>query len=157
MPATGSCSTRIAHSRETFVNAEDHPCSGPYPARLQGLPYLGNLNSLRDWGHQGLPRDAVADDATGPPEDFSSPAASQHSVRSLSRLPRPNSGSHLPEGSGVRRSEWIRPGAGIVAVDPRYFRPPRWRACLGMRARHGSSSDGRRRSLPSTGGWKWCA
>ena len=93
---------------------------------------MGNLDSLRDWGHA---RDYVEMQwrmlQQDTPEDFVIATGRQESVRRFIELPpRPSVGVSPMEGSGLeetgRRSDT---GAIVVRIDPRYFAPRKWRPC----------------------------
>ena len=115
---------------------------------LEDCLYLGNLDSLRDWGHaldyvrmqwlmlqQPQPRDYVI--ATG----------QQYSVRDFVRWAAEVLGIQLEfKGSGAAEhavvvsvlgdsAPRVKPGECIVRVDPRYFRPSEVETLLGDPAR----------------------
>ncbi|HDO33843.1 MAG TPA: NAD-dependent epimerase/dehydratase family protein, partial [Chromatiales bacterium] len=115
---------------------------------LQGCLYLGNLEARRDWGHA---RDYVEmmwlmlqQDA---PEDYVIASGEQHSVREFVETAAGGLGIGLRwEGSGREETGIVAtvdpagryepppslvPGAVIVRVDPRYFRPTEVETLLG--------------------------
>ena len=119
---------------ETFVTRKVTRAAARIATGLQRKLYLGNLDSLRDWGHakdyvealylmlqQDEPRDYVI--ATG----------EQHSVRELATLSFKLAGIPLVwEGSGVEeRGRHAETGESIVEVDPAYFRPTEVDTLLG--------------------------
>ena len=91
------------------------------------IVYLGNLDSLRDWGHA---RDYVVMQwlmlQQDKPEDFVIATGRQESVRRFIELSAQylGWGGICWEGNGLeevgRRSD---SGAVVVRIDPRYFRP----------------------------------
>ncbi|MCU0755521.1 MAG: GDP-mannose 4,6-dehydratase [Xanthomonadales bacterium] len=109
---------------------------------LQDRLYLGNLGSLRDWGHA---RDYVVaqwlmlQQAT--PEDYVIATGEQHSVREFVTRAAAVLGIGLEwQGEGVAEqaivtrvpdAAQLRPGQVIVSVDPRYFRPAEVDSLLG--------------------------
>ena len=95
--------------------------------------YLGNLDSLRDWGHA---RDYVEmqwrmlqqDKA----EDFVIATGIQHTVREFVTLAAEALGIRLTWiGHGIEETAVDQTGATVVAVDPRYFRPSEVATLLG--------------------------
>ena len=97
---------------------------------------MGNLDSLRDWGHA---RDYVEMQwrmlqQQGIPEDFVIATGRQESVRRFIELTAAELGwgPLVWEGDGVaetgRRSDT---GAVVVRIDPRYFRPAEVETLLG--------------------------
>jgi len=113
---------------------------------LQERVYLGNLDARRDWGHA---RDFVEAQwlmlQQDEPEDFVIATGEQHSVREFVQIAFAEAGIDLSfEGggidekgivTGVREIDGVRapcaPGAELVSVDPRYFRPTEVDALLG--------------------------
>ncbi len=100
---------------------------------LQQTLYLGNLGSLRDWGHA---RDYVEMQwlmlQQENPEDFVIATGIQHTVREFVTLAAQTVGFELNWiGDGVGEIAVDQKGATIVAVDPRYFRPSEVETLLG--------------------------
>jgi GDPmannose 4,6-dehydratase len=96
--------------------------------------YLGNLDSLRDWGHA---RDYVRaqwlmlqQDA---PEDFVIATGEQHSVREFVERTASYIGMRIEwRGSGIEEQGVdTKTGRSIVKIDPRYFRPTEVDSLLG--------------------------
>lgn len=133
---------------ETFVTRKITRGLTRIAEGLQDCVFLGNLDSLRDWGHA---RDYVEaqwlmlqQDA---PEDFVIATGEQHSVREFVQLAAAELGMQIEwQGKGVEeRAIDARDGRSVVKVDPRYFRPTevdtllgdpgKARAKLGWRAR----------------------
>jgi GDPmannose 4,6-dehydratase len=127
---------------ETFVTRKITRALARIHLGLQDCLYLGNLNSLRDWGHA---RDFVeaqwlmlqADE----PEDFVIATGVQHSVREFVTRAAAELGIVVDwRGSGVDEigvvaeapaGSALKPGQRIVSVDPRYFRPSEVDTLLG--------------------------
>jgi GDPmannose 4,6-dehydratase len=96
--------------------------------------YLGNLDSLRDWGHA---RDYVRAQwlmlQQDVPEDYVIASGEQHSVREFVE----RSAAHLDmriewRGSGVdEQGVDVNTGRSVVKIDPRYFRPTEVDSLLG--------------------------
>ncbi len=118
---------------ETFVTRKITRALARIKLGLQGKLYLGNLDSLRDWGHA---RDYVEmqwrmlqqDKA----EDFVIATGIQHSVREFTTLAARVLGIELVwRGHGVEETAVDQNGATVVVVDPRYFRPAEVETLLG--------------------------
>ena len=126
---------------ETFVTRKITRGLARIDAGLDGCLYMGNLDSLRDWGHA---RDYVEMQwrmlQQEKPEDFVIATGRQESVRCFIELAAEQLGWNtqfgdaaiLWEGSGVheigRRADT---GDVVVRVDPRYFRPAEVETLLG--------------------------
>ncbi|GBE48592.1 GDP-mannose 4,6-dehydratase [bacterium BMS3Bbin12] len=133
---------------ETFVTRKITRALARVVLGLQGCLYLGNLEARRDWGHA---RDYVEmmwlmlqQDA---PEDYVIASGEQHSVREFVETAAGGLGIGLRwEGSGREETgivatvdpagryeppPGLMPGAVIVRVDPRYFRPTEVETLLG--------------------------
>ena len=125
---------------ETFVTRKITRGLARIDAGLDDCLYMGNLDSLRDWGHA---RDYVEMQwrmlQQETPEDFVIATGRQESVRRFIELAAAqlgwgdnNADPILWEGDGVeeqgrRRSD----GAVVVRVDPRYYRPAEVETLLG--------------------------
>jgi GDPmannose 4,6-dehydratase len=101
---------------------------------LESTLYLGNLDSLRDWGHA---RDYVRAQwlmlQQPAPEDFVIASGIQHSVREFVTRAAGCLGMRL-EWRGVGLDEQgvnTQTGRVVVRVDPRYFRPTEVDSLLG--------------------------
>ena len=127
---------------ETFVTRKITRGLSRIDAGLEECLYMGNLDSLRDWGHA---RDYVEmqwlmlqQDA---PEDFVIATGRQESVRRFIELTafELGWGSICWEGEGIfetgRRED---NGKVVIKIDPRYFRPAEVETLLGdpSKARH---------------------
>ena len=120
---------------ETFVTRKITRGLSRIDADLDTCLYMGNLDSLRDWGHA---RDYVAMQwlmlQQDSPEDYVIATGRQESVRRFIELTATQLGwgSMQWEGSGLdevgRRSDT---GAIVVRIDPRYFRPAEVDTLLG--------------------------
>ena len=127
---------------ETFVTRKITRGLARIEAGLDKCLYIGNLDSLRDWGHA---RDYVEMQwlmlQQEEPEDFVIATGRQESVRRFIELTAEQLGwsSIVWEGEGVneigRRGDT---GAVVVKVDPRYFRPAEVETLLGdpSKAKH---------------------
>lgn len=111
---------------ETFVTRKITLAASRIAKGLQEKLYLGNLDSLRDWGYA---KDYVQcmwlmlqhDE----PEDFVIATGEQYSVRQFSDLAFKHAGIELKwEGSGVNEKGIDKKtGKVLVEVDPQFFRP----------------------------------
>ncbi|MFM9046304.1 MAG: GDP-mannose 4,6-dehydratase, partial [Cyanobium sp.] len=121
---------------ETFVTRKITRGLARIDAGLEESIYMGNLDSLRDWGHA---RDYVEMQwrmlqQEGPPEDFVIATGRQESVRRFIELTAEQlgwggihwSGTGLTE-IGARSDN----GKVVVRIDPRYFRPAEVETLLG--------------------------
>ncbi len=118
---------------ETFVTRKITRALARIKLGLLDKLYLGNLDSLRDWGHA---RDYVEMDwrllQRYKPEDFVIATGMQHSLLEFVMLAAETLGIHLTwQGQGVDEIAVDRTGATVVAVDPRYFRPAEVETLLG--------------------------
>jgi GDPmannose 4,6-dehydratase len=118
---------------ETFVTRKITRALARIKLGLQDKLYLGNLDSLRDWGHA---RDYVEMQwrmlQQEKPEDFVIATGIQHSVREFVTLAAERLSMKLAwEGSGVEERAVNPRGETVVAVDPRYFRPSEVDTLLG--------------------------
>lgn len=119
---------------ETFVTRKITRALTRIHEGLETCLYLGNLDSLRDWGHakdyvraQWLMLQQEA------PEDFVIATGEQHSVREfVSSAARRLKMEIEWRGQGVEESGVdTRTGRTVVKVDPRYFRPTEVDTLLG--------------------------
>ena len=102
---------------------------------LEGCLYMGNLDSLRDWGHA---RDYVEMQwrmlqQAGVPEDFVIATGRQESVRRFIELTALELGwgALQWEGEGLNEIGRRSTGQVVVRIDPRYFRPTEVETLLG--------------------------
>jgi len=135
---------------ETFVTRKVTRALARIALGLQDCLYLGNMNAKRDWGHA---RDYVEMMwlmlQQKQPEDFVIATGEQHSVRDFVAAAARDIGIEIEwRGKGVkevgrvsavRECDWgmakVKPGATIVRVDPRYFRPAEVETLLGNAAK----------------------
>jgi GDPmannose 4,6-dehydratase len=119
---------------ETFVTRKITRALARITQGLESCLYLGNLDSLRDWGHA---RDYVRAQwlmlQQPEPEDFVIASGEQHSVREFVARAAAVLGMRVewkgtgPEEQGID----AKSGRTIVRIDPRYFRPTEVDTLLG--------------------------
>jgi len=118
---------------ETFVTRKITRALARIKLNLQDCLYLGNLDSLRDWGHA---KDYVEMQwrmlQQEQPEDFVIATGVQYSVREFVEA----AGKEIDllirwQGTGVDEIGLDQNGNIIVKVDPRYFRPTEVETLLG--------------------------
>ncbi|MFN9645836.1 MAG: GDP-mannose 4,6-dehydratase [Cyanobacteriota bacterium] len=120
---------------ETFVTRKITRGLSRIDAGLDQCLFMGNLDSLRDWGHA---RDYVEMQwlmlQQEKPEDFVIATGRQESVRRFLELTAERLGWEPLrwEGSGVAETGTRREtGEVVVRIDPRYFRPAEVETLLG--------------------------
>jgi GDPmannose 4,6-dehydratase len=119
---------------ETFVTRKITRAVARIKLGLQENLYLGNLNSLRDWGHA---RDYVRAQwlilQQDQPEDFVIATGKQYSVRHFVDAAFAEVGMQMRwEGEGLdEKGVDAKSGKVLVEVDPRYFRPTEVETLLG--------------------------
>ena len=120
---------------ETFVTRKITRGLARIDAGLDDCLYMGNLDSLRDWGHA---RDYVQMQwlmlQQEQPEDFVIATGRQESVRRFIELAAQHLGWGPIEWAGNGTTEVGRrgdTGAVVVRIDPRYFRPAEVETLLG--------------------------
>ncbi|MDG5975945.1 GDP-mannose 4,6-dehydratase [Hydrogenophaga taeniospiralis CCUG 15921] len=129
---------------ETFVTRKITRGLANIAQGLEPCLYMGNLDSLRDWGHA---KDYVRMQwmmlQQDRPEDFVIATGVQYSVRQFIDMAAQELGITLRfEGEGVNeqaivqtvegdKAPALQPGDVIVKVDPRYFRPTEVETLLG--------------------------
>ncbi len=119
---------------ETFVTRKITRAMARIFTGLQECLYIGNLNSLRDWGHA---RDYVEMQwlmlQQESPEDYVIASGEQHSVREFIEMSAKELGISIEwQGKGAsERGVNSANGRTIVAVDPHYFRPTEVDTLLG--------------------------
>lgn len=119
---------------ETFVTRKITRAAAKIALGLQDILYLGNMNSMRDWGHakdyvEGMWRILQQE----VPEDYVLATGITTSIRDFVKIAFQNVGIELEfkgsheEETGVIAActgEYNLPiGTTIVKVDPRYYRP----------------------------------
>ncbi len=111
---------------ETFVTRKITLAASRIAKGYQKKLYLGNLNSLRDWGYAKdyvecmwliLQQDT--------PEDFVIATGEQYSVRQFCELAFKEAGIDIEfKGEGVDEKGYDKAtGKVLIEVDPKYFRP----------------------------------
>ena len=118
---------------ETFVTRKITRAMARIKLGLQQRLYLGNLDSLRDWGHA---RDYIEMQwlmlQQDNPEDFVIATGVQYSVREFVNAAAAELGIAIRwEGAGVDEKGYDAAGNCIVEVDPLYFRPAEVETLLG--------------------------
>jgi len=119
---------------ETFVTRKITRGLTRIQQQLESCLYLGNLDSLRDWGHA---RDYVRAQwlmlQQPEPEDFVIATGEQHSVREFVTLAAARLGMRIEwRGAGLdEHGIDARSGKVVVRIDPRYFRPTEVDTLLG--------------------------
>lgn len=119
---------------ETFVTRKITRALARIKLNLQDCLYLGNMDSLRDWGHA---KDYVEMQwlmlQQDQPEDFVIATGVQYSVRDFVNAAAKELGIEMRwEGKGVDEKGYnVATGKCIVHVDPRYFRPTEVETLLG--------------------------
>ena len=128
---------------ETFVTRKITRALARISLGLQDCLYLGNINSLRDWGHA---RDYVEAQwlmlQQETPEDFVIASGCQYSVRTFVEAAAAELGIVLRwQGEGVDEVGIVaelksaalplQVGQTLIKIDPRYFRPTEVETLLG--------------------------
>ena len=129
---------------ETFVTRKITRGLANIAQGLQDTLYMGNIDSLRDWGHA---KDYVRMQwmmlQQDTPEDFVIATGVQYSVREFITWAAADLGITLAfEGSGVdevarveqidgEHAPALKPGQIVMRIDPRYFRPAEVETLLG--------------------------
>jgi GDPmannose 4,6-dehydratase len=117
---------------ETFVTRKITKALTRIKLGLQQNLYLGNLDSLRDWGHA---RDFVEAQwlmlQQSNPEDFVIATGKQNSVRDFINEASKNLDMKIDwRGKGLDEIGSVN-GKDIIKIDPRYFRPTEVETLLG--------------------------
>jgi len=118
---------------ETFVTRKITRALARIKLGLQDKLYLGNVNSLRDWGHA---RDYVEMQwlmlQQSEAKDYVIATGEQHSVRDFTTLAAKHLDLQLTwEGTGVDEKAFDQFGKQVVEIDPRFFRPAEVETLLG--------------------------
>lgn len=118
---------------ETFVTRKITRALARIKLNLQDCLYLGNIDSLRDWGHA---KDYVEMQwlmlQQEYPEDFVIATGVQYSVRDFVNAAAKELDIKITwQGTGVNETGTDENGKVIVKVDPRYFRPTEVETLLG--------------------------
>ena len=119
---------------ETFVTRKITRGLARIDAGLESCLFMGNLDSLRDWGHA---RDYVEMQwrmlQQDQPEDFVIATGRQESVRRFIELSalQLGWGAIQWDGEGLQETGRRATGQVVVRIDPRYFRPAEVETLLG--------------------------
>src|SRR5574343_5361 len=118
---------------ETFVTRKITRALARIKLGLEECLYMGNLDSLRDWGHA---KDYIEMQwlmlQQDKPEDFVIATGVQYSVREFVNAAAQEIGDKITwSGQGVDEIGTDNTGKIIVRVDPRYFRPTEVETLLG--------------------------
>jgi len=118
---------------ETFVTRKITRALARIKLGLQECLYLGNMDSLRDWGHA---KDYVEMQwlmlQQDTPEDFVIATGVQFSVRDFVNVAAKELDITVTwKGEGIDEKGYDADGKCIVQVDPRYFRPTEVETLLG--------------------------
>jgi len=119
---------------ETFVTRKITRGLARISQGMEQCLYLGNLDSMRDWGHA---RDYVRAQwlmlQQDEPEDFVIATGEQHSVREFVVAAGRQLNMRIDwQGTGIEeRGIDAKSGRVVVRVDPRYFRPTEVETLLG--------------------------
>ncbi|MEI8039315.1 MAG: GDP-mannose 4,6-dehydratase [Verrucomicrobiota bacterium] len=130
---------------ETFVTRKITRGLANIAQGLESCLFLGNMDSLRDWGHA---RDYVRMQwmmlQQDQPDDFVIATGKQITVRQFVRMAARDAGIEVEfSGSGLdeiatvtavsdpAKAPAVQPGQVIVKIDPRYFRPAEVETLLG--------------------------
>lgn len=117
---------------ETFVTRKITRAASRIKLGLQDRLYLGNINSLRDWGHA---RDYVEAQwlmlQQERPDDYVVATGEQHSVREFCELAFAELGMPIEwRGQGIDEVGMCGDKV-LISIDPRYFRPTEVETLLG--------------------------
>ena len=117
---------------ETFVTRKITKGLARIKLGVQKDLYLGNLNSLRDWGHA---KDYVEAQwlmlQQKKPEDFVIATGKQYSVRDFINLAAKNLDMKIDWKGKDLNEIGLYQGKEIIKIDPRYFRPTEVETLLG--------------------------
>ena len=118
---------------ETFVTRKITRALARIKLKKQDCLYLGNLDSLRDWGHAKDYVEAMwlmlQQDK---PDDFVIATGHQYSVRDFVNAAAKELGMNISwKGRGLDEVAFDNHGNIIVKINPRYFRPTEVETLLG--------------------------
>ncbi len=119
---------------ETFVTRKISLAAARIAQGYQDKLYLGNMDSLRDWGYAKDYVQCMWMILQHPtPEDFVIATGEYHTVREFTTLAFQEVGITLRwEGTGVdEKGIDVATGKELVAVDPKFFRPAEVEQLLG--------------------------
>ena len=117
---------------ETFVTRKITRALTRIKLGLQKILYLGNLDSMRDWGHA---KDYVEVQwlilQQKTPEDFVISTGQQYSVRDFVNVAAKELGFNISwSGNGVKEKGLVD-GKVVIEIDKKYFRPTEVETLLG--------------------------
>jgi len=119
---------------ETFVTRKVTRAAARISVGLQTKLYLGNMDSLRDWGHardyvEGMYLMLQQEEA----EDFVLATGKQHSIRDLCERSFSQLGMDIEWRGSDENEVGIdqKTGKEVIGVDPRYYRPAEVETLLG--------------------------
>lgn len=122
---------------ETFVTRKITRGLARVKHGIQDKLYMGNLNSLRDWGHaKDYVRMMWLMLQEEKPDDYVIATGEQYSVRDF--IDRVGVELDFPihwEGEGVGEKGYDQSGKVIIEVDPKYYRPTEVETLLGDAAK----------------------
>ena len=119
---------------ETFVTRKVTRAAARIAVGLQSKLFLGNMNSLRDWGHA---RDYVEAMylmlQQKDPDDFVVATGEQHSIRELCEVAFREVGIDIDWEGKEQNERGIdrKTGKEVIGVDPVYYRPTEVETLLG--------------------------
>ena len=123
---------------ENFVTRKITLAAARIAQGYQDKLYLGNLNSLRDWGYAKDYVECMWLILQQPePDDFVIATGEYHTVREFATLAFKHVGIELEwKGEGVDEKGYDKTtGKALVEVDPKYFRPAEVEQLLGNPAK----------------------
>ena len=123
---------------ENFVTRKITLAAARIAQGYQDKLYLGNLNSLRDWGYAKDYVECMWLILQQPqPDDFVIATGEYHTVREFCTLAFKEAGIELRwEGEGIDEKGYdVKTGLPLVEVDPKYFRPAEVDQLLGNPAK----------------------
>ena len=123
---------------ENFVTRKITLAAARIAQGYQDKLYLGNLNSLRDWGYAKDYVECMWLILQQPePDDFVIATGEYHTVREFATLAFKHVGIELEwKGEGVEEKGYDKAtGKPLVEVDPKYFRPAEVEQLLGNPAK----------------------
>ena len=129
---------------ETFVTRKITRGLSNIAMGLENCLFMGNINSLRDWGHaKDFVRMQWLMMQQEQPEDFVIATGVQYSVRQFIEMSALELGisicwkgtgveeKGIVDGINVNNAPGLKVGQAIVAIDPSYFRPAEVSTLLG--------------------------
>ena len=117
---------------ETFVTRKITRALARIKLKIQDCLYLGNINSLRDWGHA---KDYIEMQwlmlQQDTPEDYVIATGTQHTVKDFINLAAKYLDLDLNwKGAGIDEKAFIKDRC-VIQIDPKYYRPTEVETLLG--------------------------